>query len=409
MDNRVLIVGQSPEIKGVLRLIEVFSASMATALVTGESGCGKELVAQALHRKSPRGKGPFIPVNCAAIPRELLESELFGYRKGAFSGALADRMGRFELANGGTIFLDEIGDMSLDMQSKMLRVLQEGVVDPIGSSRQVRVDVRVVAATHRDLEADCATGRFREDLFYRLNVLPITVPALRDRSEDVADLVAFFAAKHAVPGTAPVEFDDEFQAILKSYSWPGNVRELSNLINRLGIMYPGKCLSWRDVLPQMFPKRMREMLPARSFPEPQATLEDRVPVQTLSNKVSEIFPVRATADLEAMPETSVTQPAPFAASGLPASAAATNPVEEIILIAHGKLDFPVDGVFLKDSLAEMEKKVISRALDHTGGNISRTAVLLKLQRTTLIQKLNKLKGIGIDEDGFHASPASVAA
>ena len=409
MDNRVLIVGQSPEIKGVLRLIEVFSASMATALVTGESGCGKELVAQALHRKSPRGKGPFIPVNCAAIPRELLESELFGYRKGAFSGALADRMGRFELANGGTIFLDEIGDMSLDMQSKMLRVLQEGVVDPIGSSRQVRVDVRVVAATHRDLEADCATGRFREDLFYRLNVLPITVPALRDRSEDVADLVAFFAAKHAVPDTAPVDFDDEFQAILKSYSWPGNVRELSNLINRLGIMYPGKCLSWRDVLPQMFPKRMREMLPAMPSAEPEAMLEARVSVQTFSKKVSEIFPVRATAELEAMPETRVTQPSPFAAPGLPASPVAANPVEEIILIAHGKLDFPVEGVFLKESLAEMEKKVISRALDHTGGNISRTAVLLKLQRTTLIQKLNKLKGNGIDEDGFHALPASVAA
>jgi len=409
VDNRVMIVGQSPEINGVLRLIEVFAVSTAAALVTGESGCGKELVAQALHRKSPRGKGAFIPVNCAAIPRDLLESELFGYRKGAFSGALADRMGRFELANGGTIFLDEIGDMSLEMQSKMLRVLQEGVVDPIGSSRQVRVDVRVIAATHRDLEADCATGRFREDLFYRLNVLPIAVPALRHRSEDVADLVAFFAAKHAVAGTTPVDFDAEFLALLKSYSWPGNVRELSNLINRLGIMYPGRCLRWWDVSPQMFPKKMREMLPAMPSPQQEATLEACAQVQATSNNVCEIFLARVTAELEVKPETRVTQPALFAVPRLPESTAAANPVEEIILIAHGKLEFPVEVVFLKESLAEMEKKVISRALDHTGGNISRTAVLLKLKRTTLIQKLNKLKGIGFDEDEFRALPRSVAA
>jgi len=397
-----MIVGHSAEIKAVLHLIEVFCDSTATALVTGESGSGKELVAQALHRKSRRAKGPFVALNCAAIPRELLESELFGHRKGAFSGALADRMGRFELANGGTIFLDEIGDMSLDMQSKMLRVLQEGVVDPIGSSRQVRVDVRVVAATHRDLEVECAAARFREDLFYRLNVLPITVPALRSRSEDIPELVAYFAAKHGVAGAPPVSFDAEFLALLMKYPWPGNIRELSNFVHRAGIMCPGRCLSWWTLPPQMFSRQMREMLPVRTGTEEASTPEALVspPLLRLEPAPSESPTVarRAVPHASGRPELVV-----------PASGRMANLVEEIILIAHGKMDFPVEGVCLKERLAEVEKKVICRALDHTGGNISRTAELLNLQRTTLIQKLNKLKGNGLEEVRFAAEASALAA
>ena len=402
MDNRSMIVGHSAEIKAVLHLIEVFCDSTATALVTGESGSGKELVAQALHHKSRRAKGPFIAVNCAAIPRELLESELFGHRKGAFSGALADRMGRFELANGGTIFLDEIGDMSLDMQSKMLRVLQEGVVDPIGSSRQVRVDVRVVAATHRDLETECATARFREDLFYRLNVLPITVPALRNRSEDIPELMAHFALKHGVPGAPPVSFDAEFLDLLMKYSWPGNIRELSNFVHRVGIMCPGKRLSWWTLPPEMFSRKMREMFPVRTGAEetsmPEAVFSQ--PPLRLEHAPSEAPSVarRAVPHSPARPERVVPTPGRVA-----------NLVEEIILIAHGKMDFPVEGVCLKERLAEVEKKVICRALDHTGGNISRTAELLSLQRTTLIQKLNKLKGNGLEEVSFSSERSSLAA
>ena len=397
-----MIVGHSAEIKAVLHLIEVFCDSTATALVTGESGSGKELVAQALHHKSRRAKGPFIAVNCAAIPRELLESELFGHRKGAFSGALADRMGRFELANGGTIFLDEIGDMSLDMQSKMLRVLQEGVVDPIGSSRQVRVDVRVVAATHRDLETECATARFREDLFYRLNVLPITVPALRSRSEDIPELVAYFASKHGVPGVTPVSFDAEFLALLKKYTWPGNIRELSNFVHRVGIMCPGKRLSWWTLPPEMFPRKMREMLPVRD-----CTQETSLP-EALSSPPSlrlEHAPLESPAVVRRVVPHASARPELV----VPASGRVANLVEEIILIAHGKMDFPVEGVCLKERLAEVEKKVICRALDHTGGNISRTAELLSLQRTTLIQKLNKLKGNGLEEVSFSSERSSLAA
>ena len=402
MDNRPMIVGHSAEIKAVLHLIEVFCDSTATALVTGESGSGKELVAQALHRKSRRAKGPFVAVNCAAIPRELLESELFGHRKGAFTGALADRMGRFELANGGTIFLDEIGDMSLDMQSKMLRVLQEGVVDPIGSSRQVRVDVRVVAATHRDLETECATARFREDLFYRLNVLPITVPALRSRSEDIPELAAHFAAKHGVAGTPPVSFDAEFLAILKQYSWPGNIRELSNFVHRVGIMCPGRRLSWWTLPPEMFPRKMREMLPVRTCTE-EASMPE-APFSPPSLRL-EHAPLESPAIARRVVPHSSARPELV----VPASGRVANLVEEIILIAHGKMDFPVEGVCLKARLAEVEKRVICRALDHTGGNISRTAELLSLQRTTLIQKLNKFKGNGLEEVRFASEASPLAA
>ncbi len=379
MENFQQIVGLSQSIKDLQRMITLFAASSATVLVQGESGTGKELVAQALHRTSVRRANAFVPVNCAAIPKDLLESELFGHRKGAFSGAIADRMGRFELADSGTIFLDEVGDMSLDLQSKMLRVLQEGVIDPVGSTRQIRIDVRVIAATHRDLEAECAAGRFREDLYYRLNVLPITVPPLRERSEDIAVLASHFASRHSAPGIPPVGFEQEFLDILKSYSWPGNIREMSNLVHRLSVLYPGQKLKWRKIPMQMFPRKLRDILPAAG--EISST-PDLVSEQVVGMRSQAVGPVGRN----------------LAEGGIPsADYGIDNPVEEIIMIASGKRDFPDAGVPLKEHLADLEKKIISHALSHAGGNITRTAQLLKLQRTTLIQKMNKLKEEGDDE------------
>ena len=188
-------IGLSESAKTLRNLVATMANSNATVMITGESGTGKELLARLLHDQSDRCGANFVPINCAAIPKDLLESELFGHRKGSFTGAVADRIGRFELAHGGTIFLDEIGDMSLDMQVKLLRVLQERTVDPIGGTRQVQVDVRVIAATHRDLDTEIEAGRFREDLYYRLNVLPMVTPALRERNTDVPELLTFFAKK----------------------------------------------------------------------------------------------------------------------------------------------------------------------------------------------------------------------
>lgn len=385
MDNFVQIIGQSQPIKEIQRLITLFAASSATVLIQGESGTGKELVAQGLHRASERRRNAFVPLNCAAIPRDLLESELFGHRKGAFSGAIADRMGRFELAHEGTIFLDEVGDMPLELQSKMLRVLQEGVIDPIGSTRQIHVDVRVVAATHRDLEEECAAGRFREDLYYRLNVLPIIVPPLRERTQDIESLVIHFASRHCAPGMRPVGFDPEFIGLLKEYSWPGNIREMSNLVHRLSVMYPGKTLNWRNVPMQMFPKKFRNLIPAEN-----ASLSAKV---SAPDEVPYFSPRSAEMNSGAREHPQV-------------SANMENPIEEIILIANGKRDFPDDGVPLKQHLADLEKQIISHALIHASGNITRTAHLLKLQRTTLIQKMNKLKEVGNDEFDVLRSLAS---
>lgn len=384
MDYATAIIGNSDTVKELQRLIVLFAASSATVLINGESGTGKELVARSLHISSQRRRNALVPVNCAAIPRDLLESELFGHRKGAFSGAIADRMGRFQLADGGTIFLDEVGDMSLDLQSKMLRVLQEGVIDPVGSTQQVRIDVRVVAATHRDLEVECAAGRFREDLYYRLNVLPITVPPLRDRAEDIESLVSHFASRHCLPGMSPNSFDQELMDLLKGYSWPGNIRELSNLVHRLCVLYPAKTVNCRDVPLQMFPKKLRELIPTSApvtavevGPRPVATPEKASVAQ-----IRPMLPGGRNAFLRAAPFVSVE---------------VDNPVEEIIMIANGMRDFPIEGVALKKHLSDLERKIISHAFNHADGNVSRTAQLLSLQRTTLIQKMNKLREEGFDE------------
>jgi len=223
------MVGDSPPMLAVFELIEKVAPSHVSVLVQGETGTGKELVARALHDESPRRAKPFLAENCAAVPANLLESELFGHKKGSFTHAIADRPGHFVTADGGTLFLDEIGDMPLEMQSKLLRVLESGELRPVGSSQVVRVDVRIVAATHRDLAVMVKERRFREDLYYRLNVIKIALPPLRKRSGDVELLARFFLAKFAAPG---VELSPEALAALRVFPWPGNVRQLENELRR---------------------------------------------------------------------------------------------------------------------------------------------------------------------------------
>lgn len=248
IESRYEIVGRSYAIRQLLERIDKVANTPARVLITGENGTGKELVARAIHRGSARAKKTFVEVNCAAIPSELIESELFGHMKGSFTGAIADRAGKFEQANGGTLFLDEIGDMSLSAQAKVLRVLQDGVVTRIGGSKPIQVDVRVLAATNKDVEAEIAAGRFREDLYYRLNVVPITVPALRERREDVELLAVYFLQQLAIRDGMPARgITDEALHRLSELDWAGNVRELRNTIERLVILASGSTIGAGEI------------------------------------------------------------------------------------------------------------------------------------------------------------------
>ena len=247
-ESRYAMVGDSPPLRAVRALIEKVGPTFARVLITGENGTGKELVARGLHEASPRRDKPFVEVNCAAIPSELIESELFGHMKGSFTGAFADRAGKFEQADGGTLFLDEVGDMSLSAQAKLLRVLQEGVVNRIGGSKSIQVDVRVLAATNKDLEAEIAEGQFREDLLYRLNVVPIEVPPLRERIEDIPALVNHFAEQLAAGAGVPGrKFAPDAIRRLQARAWPGNIRELRNAVERGLILASGKVVAASDI------------------------------------------------------------------------------------------------------------------------------------------------------------------
>jgi two-component system nitrogen regulation response regulator NtrX len=242
------IVGKMPVMRLLMEKIEKVAATPARVLITGENGTGKELVARALHRMSPRAAKPFVEVNCAAIPGELIESELFGHMKGSFTGAISDRAGKFEQANKGTLFLDEIGDMSLAAQAKVLRVLQDNVITRIGGAKPISVDVRVIAATNKTLESEIAAGKFREDLYYRLNVVPIHVPPIRERREDIPTLAQYFVATlSAREGIPPRTFTQDALERLTSLDWPGNVRELRNTVERLLILAPDSEISARDI------------------------------------------------------------------------------------------------------------------------------------------------------------------
>ncbi|NLC60446.1 MAG: sigma-54-dependent Fis family transcriptional regulator, partial [Gammaproteobacteria bacterium] len=335
--------GSSEPVLRLNRLIDQVAPFETTVLILGESGTGKEVAARAIHQRSPRRDGPFVAINCGAIPAELLESELFGHEKGAFTGALSARKGRFEMAEGGTLLLDEIGDMSLPMQVKLLRVLQERCFERVGGNRSIECNVRVIAATHRNLEARIGEGEFREDLFYRLNVFPIEIPSLRERVDDLPELERTSAAQLARSGRGEIRFAAETLDALAGYPWPGNVRELSNLVERLAVLNPGGLVRVQDL-----PQRYREHL------------EDRAPAAT------------------------------DPASGIQANAPAApaDGTAEAVEAPAG-IALPDDGLDLRDHMAQIELRLIREALERTDGVVAHAAQLLGLRRTTLAEKLRK--------------------
>ena len=342
------LVGKSEQIQGVRRLVEQVAPTEATVLILGESGTGKEVVARNVHFLSERKDGPFIPVNCGAIPGELLESELFGHEKGAFTGAISARKGRFELAEGGTLFLDEIGDMPLQMQVKLLRVLQERMFERVGGNRPIQCDVRIIAATHRDLEKMIADDKFREDLYYRLNVFPIDSPALRERREDIPLLLQELISRIQGDGVDPVKFTERAISSLMEHPWSGNVRELSNLVERLMILFPGQIVDVQD-LPQKYQYGDME----RFEPDyPEEVLE--------RDAFNELFAESAGFD----DDTPEPEPA-----------------------INGYL--PDEGVNLKEYLSELEINLIQQALDQQEWVVARAADKLGMRRTTLVEKMRK--------------------
>ena len=353
--------GNSPAVVHLRRLIEQVAAFDTTVLVLGESGTGKEVTARAIHDRSPRHDGPFVAINCGAIPPDLLESELFGHEKGAFTGALSTRKGRFEMADGGTLLLDEIGDMSLPMQVKLLRVLQERSFERVGGNQTIRCNVRVIAATHRDLEDRIACNQFREDLFYRINVFPIEMPALRERNEDLSVLVSTIAAQLARTGRGEVRFAEETLQALRGYAWPGNVRELTNLVERMAVLHPGGLVRVHD-------------LPKRYQPE------------------AGTMPLQAETDAASCASTDATVAHPSAAM-IPAAAVIGSTIAAPADDATARL--PEDGINLREHIAQIELHLIRDALDRAGGVVAHAAQLLGLRRTTLVEKLRKY---GVERD-----------
>jgi sigma-54 specific flagellar transcriptional regulator A len=333
------LVGHSKAIADVRHLIERVAPSDANVLILGESGTGKEVVARSIHLLSDRKNMPFVPVNCGAIPPDLLESELFGHEKGAFTGAITARKGRFELAEGGTLFLDEIGDMPLHMQVKILRVLQERCFEKVGSNKSQQANVRIVAATHRDLEKEIQVGDFREDLFYRLNVFPIDMPALRYRREDLPALIHDLLSQMENQKRPGVKLLPRAIEALQNYTWPGNVRELANLIERLAILYPEGIIDIHHL-----PKKFQ-----------------------LNSKELEVQAMVAADSLETIHDLTTQNDLPLAA--IPS--------------------LPPDGIDLRAHLMKTERMLIQQALEEASGIVSRAAEILKMRRTTLVEKLRK--------------------
>lgn len=323
------LVGNSRAIREIRRLIDQVADSDANVMILGESGTGKEVVARNLHYHSSRRDKPFVPVNCGAIPPELLESELFGHEKGAFTGAISTRQGRFEMANGGTLFLDEIGDMPLNMQVKLLRVIQERIFERVGGNKSIIANVRIVAATHRNLEDEIAAGRFREDLYYRLNVFPIEMPPLRERVEDIPLLIEELITRMEYEQRGSVRLTQNAIAVLCQYKWLGNVRELSNLIERLIIMFPNGVVDLRDL-----PEKFRDDLP---LAELQTGGEPILKLQALD----------------------------------------------------APLRIPANGLDLKEHMINLESSLIKQALDDVDGVVAHAAKRLNMRRTTLVEKMRK--------------------
>ncbi len=325
------LVGNSRTVRHVRKLVEQVAATDATVLITGESGTGKEIAARNIHYCSSRREKPFVPINCGAIPGDLLESELFGHEKGAFTGAISARQGRFELAEGGTIFLDEIGDMPLPMQVKLLRVIQERCFERVGSNRSIGTDVRIIAATHRELEDEIRSGKFREDLYYRLNVFPIHMPTLRDRLDDLHLLINELITRLEHSKVGSVRLTPAAVMALCHYRWPGNVRELANVIERLAILHPYGVVDVKD-------------LPEKLVPEGAA------------------------------------------AGDGPSLAPASAPINPA-LFSEPRL--PRDGLDLKEHLQKIEVSLIQQALDEADGVVAHAATRLGMRRTTLVEKMRK--------------------
>lgn len=358
------LVGNSKSIKQVQRMVDQVADSEANVLILGESGTGKEVVARNLHHFSSRRDKPFVPVNCGAIPGELLESELFGHEKGAFTGAITARKGRFELAEGGTLFLDEIGDMPLPMQVKLLRVLQERTFERVGSNKTQTANVRVIAATHRNLEDHIADGRFREDLFYRLNVFPIEMPALRERPEDIPLLVNELIKRIEHENRGTVKLTQDAMTSLCRYPWPGNVRELANVVERLVILYPYATVDFDD-LPAKY------QLQGEALPEVVTAMINAAPMPDTQRNLPKAVE----------PE----QEAP-----VPQDSLSEEP------LASSSEALPEDGLDLKEHLANLEYMLIKQALDEAAGVVAHAAQRLKMRRTTLVEKMRKY---GIQREG----------
>jgi len=349
------IIGQSTTLKEVFRILTKVAPTESTVLVTGESGTGKELLVRALHENSLRHDKPFVPINCGAIPKDLLESELFGHEKGAFTHAIKTRPGRFEMADGGTIFLDEIGDMDVTLQVKILRVLQEKEIERVGGSGAKKVDVRIVAATNRDLELEVAIGRFREDLYYRLNVIPLHLPPLRERGADIMLLVYHFLGSFCQKrGRKPFTISPEAKKALIAYSWPGNVRELENFMERVSILCEGPVVGVADL--------------------PQKILD----------AVGDIVNLPEVAEPVKAPEPAVSALAHAAASAVEESG---GPRFGFIWPTLDVLD--QKGMDLKVFLDTVEERLLAEALQRADGVKNQAAEILGIKRTTLIEKLKK--------------------
>jgi sigma-54 specific flagellar transcriptional regulator A len=343
---RERLKGNSQAITGIRKAIEQVSKTDATVLILGESGTGKEIIARSIHEASLRRPKLFVPINCGAIPGELLESELFGHEKGAFTGALGARQGRFEMAEGGTLFLDEIGDMPMPMQVKLLRVLQERTFERVGSNKTIHCDVRVIAATHRRLADEIKENRFREDLFYRLNVFPIEVPPLRERIEDIPLLVEDIIDCMKVTGRGSVQFAPSAIAAFMRYDWPGNIRELANLIERMAIIYPDEQVD-ATKLPEKFQK----------YKVADTALIEPNLIEKVNNHT-------AAPDYPESHDNGDNQSQTLA-------------------------QLPSDGIDLKEYLTILEEDLIRQALNESNGIVAHAAKRLNMRRTTLVEKLRK--------------------
>ena len=338
--GRDLIIGDSQGIRDVFGVIEKAAISDSTVMIFGESGTGKELIARALHQNSKRVSKPFIAVNCGAIPHELLESELFGYEKGAFTGASHTRIGRLELADEGTVFLDEIGDMPAALQVKLLRVLAEQEIDRLGGNKPIKVNIRFITATHRNLEESIKEGKFREDLYYRLNIIPIAIPPLRDRKSDIPLLVQHFLKKsNATQGQQAKVISDETIHMLTNYSWPGNIRELGNFIERMVVLSVGN-----NITPKDLPEKVLGEVPQENLPSIEKPRSELSPTEMLQNGLRQSF----------------------------------------------FIGLPEGGINLKNAVEEFERGLITEALDRTNWVKNKAAGLLELNRTTLVEKIKKM-------------------